>query len=112
MTATRSRAFTLIELLVIIAIIGILASLVLPALAKAKSTATGAVCQSNQKQIGLAWFMYQDYNDGILMPAEYKGRVLIGGMFFPVDWPWPPSGISNKSQALVYIKQRLELSPL
>ena len=56
--------------------------------------------------------MYQDDNDGILMPAEYKGRVLIGGMFFPVDWPWPPSGISNKSQALVYIKERLELSPL
>ena len=74
--AARPSAFTLIELLVVIAIIAILA------LSKAKSTATGAVCQSNQKQIGLAWYMYQDENDGNMMAAEYKGRILAGGMFF------------------------------
>src|SRR5688500_17138133 len=51
---SNKRAFTLVELLIVIAIIGILGSLLLPALAKAKAAGKTTVCQSNLKQFSLA----------------------------------------------------------
>jgi prepilin-type N-terminal cleavage/methylation domain-containing protein/prepilin-type processing-associated H-X9-DG protein len=68
------NGFTLIELLVVIAIIAILASLLLPSLARAKEAGKRIKCLNNMRQLGLSLMMYTDENDSHLPPRAHPHR--------------------------------------
>src|SRR6266498_2965500 len=94
-TPQRRHWFTLIDLLVVIAIIAILAGLLLPALAKARTKAQGIGCMNNLRQMMLGWRLYSDdFNDLLVaslpVNANQKRPVWVtGGLGYsggPSDW--------------------------
>jgi prepilin-type N-terminal cleavage/methylation domain-containing protein/prepilin-type processing-associated H-X9-DG protein len=96
------NAFTLIELLVVIAIIAILAGLLLPALARAKTKAQGIKCLGNLNQLQLGWLMYPDDHGSLLPPQLVDGGGGNGQSDRPGSWVFrnAPDDLTTSNIAL------------
>ena len=112
-TTQKKGGFTLIELLVVIAIIAILASMLLPALGKAKLKAISANCVGNQRQLALGFTMYANDNNDSMIPTAGNPA----GGFWP-GWRRPNGAPANvttgttRQQAEQFVKNGVRFGPL
>ena len=100
--------FTLIELLVVIAIIAILAAMLLPTLAKAKTKAQGIMCVNNHRQLMLAWRMYCEDNRDVLLYATADP----GGRKAPYSWVQGVLDFNPGNPSNWDIEQDIKKSPM
>jgi prepilin-type N-terminal cleavage/methylation domain-containing protein/prepilin-type processing-associated H-X9-DG protein len=103
----EAHGFTLIELLVVIAIIGIVASLLLPALGKAKAKAQQIACLNNYRQLQLCWQIYvDDHNDALPPNATTSGTDRSAFNATPDTWirgnAWTDSTSSNIENGVLF----------
>jgi prepilin-type N-terminal cleavage/methylation domain-containing protein/prepilin-type processing-associated H-X9-DG protein len=120
----RRRGFTLIELLVVISIIGLLTSILLPSLSRAKELAKEVKCLTNQRAVGMAIQMYASANDGRLPssetwvedvlsylggslpanPMDYRSENLPPALFCPCDPdPYPRPYMTGEMELTSYL---------
>lgn len=80
----RRRGFTLVELLVVVAVVGLLMSILLPVMAKAKIRARGVRCLNNYRTLAQGWTMFADDNNDVMLPGKFASEP--GGYSNPKNW--------------------------
>ena len=116
---TRRSGFTLVELLVVITIISILIALLLPALAAARQAALGVACESNLRQFGIVFSVYENDYQGSMVAPDYVGGITWLGMLDQVEpgggaGSWPENANWNTyphSYAVEYGLDKIWLCP-
>lgn len=110
--SSKSSGFSLVELMVVVVVIGIMAALLLPALAKTKEQARGTACRSNMKQLALAFLMYsEDNNDTLPWPGGVPGRAVKSPAQYSADWCVSDDFSANLNLQSAWFKPGFGISP-